>query len=465
MNKKRINYLFIFLDFLAAVIAWNVFYYMRKNILNEEQEVLQFVIKSIPIGLFWSVLYAVHGFYVDSLRKSRVKEMFILLIATTIGTVILFFILLLDDEGVMTYKSYYKTVGTLFIIHYSIALIMKLISLTYVKKLILNRKIQFNTLIIGSNQNAVDIINDLKNINYSLGLNFIAYLNVFESSKDLLKVTDIRRLGDLDVLETVIRRCKIEEIIIAVEPKETEVISEILQRINDNKLKVSIVPGLYHMLIGTVKVNHVFGVPLIHVRQTLMPVWQKVIKRLFDICFSLTFILIGLPIYVFTAIMVKITSRGPIFYRQERIGKNGIPFKIIKFRSMFVDSESKGPALSSDNDPRITSWGRFMRKTRLDELPQFVNVIIGDMSVVGPRPERQYFIDQIVEKAPYYRHLLKVRPGITSLGQVKYGYAENVDEMVRRLKYDILYIENMTLAMDIRIMLFTVLIVVQGRGK
>ena len=132
---------------------------------------------------------------------------------------------------------------------------------------------------------------------------------------------------------------------------------------------------------------------------------------------------------------------------------------------MFVDSESAGPALSSDHDPRITSWGRFMRKTRLDEIPQFLNVMKGDMAVVGPRPERQFFIDQIVEQAPYYKHLLKVRPGITSLGQVKYGYAENVSEMVRRLKFDVLYIENMSLAMDFRIILFTVLIIFQGRGK
>lgn len=455
----------MFLDFAAAIIAWNIFYYLRKNILNEEQEVFQFVIRSIPIGCFWIALYAIHGFYVDSLRKSRVKEVFILLIASLIGTVILFFALLLDDVGVMTYKSYYRTGSTLLFTHYIISLTVKLISLSYVKRLIAKGKLQFNTLIVGSNQNAIGIVNDLKKINYSLGLNFIAYLHAFEDSKDLLKITNLKHLGGLSVIEKVIARCKIEEVIIAVEPKETEVISEILHRINDNKLKVSIVPNLYHMLIGTVKVNHVFGVPLIHVRQTLMPVWQQVIKRVFDIGFSLAFLLIGAPVYIFTAIMVKLSSKGPVFYTQERIGKNGVPFNIIKFRSMYTDSEAKGPALSSDHDPRITPWGRFMRKTRLDELPQFVNVVIGDMSVVGPRPERQFFIDQIVEKAPYYRHLLKVRPGITSLGQVKYGYAENVEEMVRRLKYDILYIENMTLAMDFRIMLFTVLIVIQGRGK
>jgi lipopolysaccharide/colanic/teichoic acid biosynthesis glycosyltransferase len=165
------------------------------------------------------------------------------------------------------------------------------------------------------------------------------------------------------------------------------------------------------------------------------------------------------------AVMVKLSSPGPIFYKQERIGINGKPFFIYKFRSMFIDAEKTGPKLSSDFDPRITSWGRFMRKVRLDELPQFWNVIIGDMSLVGPRPDRQFFIDQIVKIAPHYKHLHRVRPGITSLGQVKYGYASNVDEMVRRLKFDILYIENMSLAMDFRVMLYTIKIIMEGRGK
>ena len=154
-----------------------------------------------------------------------------------------------------------------------------------------------------------------------------------------------------------------------------------------------------------------------------------------------------------------------MFYRQERIGKNGHPFSIIKFRSMYVDAEKQGPALSSDHDPRITPWGRFMRKVRLDELPQFWNVLKGDMSIVGPRPERQFFIDQIIKIAPHYRHLHRVRPGLTSLGQVKYGYAETVAQMVERLKFDILYIENMSLAMDFRVLLYTLKIIVEGRGK
>jgi exopolysaccharide biosynthesis polyprenyl glycosylphosphotransferase len=222
---------------------------------------------------------------------------------------------------------------------------------------------------------------------------------------------------------------------------------------------------VYQILLGSVKVNHLFGTPLIEIKHDLLPVWQEVLKRGIDVAGSALFLLLAWPVYAFTAIMVRLSSSGPIFFAQERIGKHGKPFSIYKFRSMYTDAERLGPALSSKNDPRITPWGRFMRKVRLDELPQFWNVIKGDMSLVGPRPERQFFIDQITQVAPHYRHLHRVRPGITSLGQVKYGYAETVEQMVQRLKYDILYIENMSLAMDFRVMLYTIKIIVEGRGK
>ena len=217
--------------------------------------------------------------------------------------------------------------------------------------------------------------------------------------------------------------------------------------------------------MGSIHQESIFHSPLIIINTRLMPEWEYSLKRLFDVVLSLVAMLLLSPVYLITAIIVKCTSPGPVFYAQERIGYHGRPFKMHKFRSMYVDAEQAGPALSKDNDPRITPFGRFMRKVRLDEIPQFYNVFKGTMSLVGPRPERQYYIDQIVKRAPEYKLLQRVKPGITSWGQVRYGYASTVDEMVERLRYDLLYLDNMSLLTDLKILAYTVIIILQGRGK
>lgn len=222
---------------------------------------------------------------------------------------------------------------------------------------------------------------------------------------------------------------------------------------------------MYDILTGSVKMSHLFGAPLIEVSREIMPPWQVVVKRQMDMAVSLIILILFSPLYILLAIIVKLDSKGPIFYKQERIGRGNKPFNIYKYRTMKVGAENGKPQLSSSGDDRRTKTGKYLRKYRLDELPQFWNVLIGEMSLVGPRPERQFFIDQILEKAPHYNHLLKVRPGITSWGQVKYGYAENVDQMIERLKFDTIYIENMSLALDFRIMFYTIVVVFGGRGK
>jgi exopolysaccharide biosynthesis polyprenyl glycosylphosphotransferase len=230
-------------------------------------------------------------------------------------------------------------------------------------------------------------------------------------------------------------------------------------------VRINIIPDTFDILSGNVKMTSIFGVPLIRLNTLLMPSWQFSIKRILDIFLSAIALLVLSPLLLIISGLVKSTSRGTIFFFQERIGRNGIPFQIIKFRSMFTDAEKLGPQLSSTHDSRITKFGKFLRKTRFDELPQFWNVLAGDMALVGPRPERQFYIDQISKINPHYQKLHRIRPGITSWGQVKYGYAENVEEMVQRLRYDLLYLENMSLAMDIKILFYTVVIVLKGSGK
>ena len=384
---------------------------------------------------------------------------------STIGVIMLFFILLLDDE-IQSYKTYYQSILTLFILHFGFTATFRFILSSITNTRIHKRVMGFNTLLIGSNKNALNLYNEMQGQIKSSGNKFIGFVHVDNKngySQELVK--NIPHLGELNDLKRLINEHDVEEVIIAIESFEHDNIGKIVNELDNGKLIIKVIPDMYDILSGSVKMTSIFGAALIEISREIMPAWEQSLKRIFDVCVSALVLTLFSWVYVIVAIAVKLNSRGPIFYSHERIGWHGKPFMIHKFRSMYVDAEKMGPALSSKHDPRITPLGRFLRKVRLDEIPQFYNVLIGEMSIVGPRPERQFFIDQIVQKAPHYKHLHKVRPGITSWGQVKYGYAENVDEMIERLKYDIIYIENMSLGIDLKILIYTALIVVQGRGK
>lgn len=472
MNKGLQIVKYLFFDYTAALLSWILFCVYRKKIIEIEtygnlpiQLDNKFLVSIIVIPFCWILLYYLNGYYRNIYRKSRLKEFGQTLILSAIGIIVIFFVLLLDDV-VPSYKTYYESILVLFSLHFLFTATFRFFLTTQTNHKIHKRIIGFNTLLLGSNENAVKLYQELEVQAKSGGNKLIGFVHIENKNgfSNQLK-QNLPHLGELVDLKRIILEYKIEEVIIAIESSEHDRIGFIINELEECNVVIKIIPDMYDILSGSVKMTSIFGAPLIEISREIMPAWQQSVKRFCDIFISLLVLTVGSPLYLFISILVKFSSKGPVFYSHERIGWHGKPFMIHKFRSMFVDAEKNGPALSSKEDSRITPLGKFLRQVRLDEFPQFYNVLIGEMSIVGPRPERQHFIDQIVKKAPHYKHLHKVRPGITSWGQVKYGYAENVDQMVERLKYDLLYIENMSLYVDLKILIYTVLIVLQGRGK
>ena len=472
MNKPKQAIKYLLCDFFAAVLVWVLFFCYRKIYIEHDPDWYthliynkKFYIGSVFIPICWVVVYYLQGTYHDPYRRSRLNEFIQTCYTSLIGVLILFFVLLLDDN-IQTYKNYYKSLTVLFTLQFILTAIPRFILSSATNRKIQKRKIGFNTLIIGSNENAWNIFNEIQSLKDGNGNLFKGFIHIDGRngySEKLIK--QVPHLGELIDLVPIIKQQHIEEIIIALESTEHSFIEKILNNTIDQDVRIKLIPGVYDILAGSVKFTSVIQAPLIELNREIAPRWQINAKRIFDVVFSLFVLLVFSWLFIILAIMVKLTSKGPVFFSQERLGLHGKPFRIYKYRSMYIDAEKHGPALSSENDPRITPFGLFLRKTRLDEFPQFANVLFGQMSIVGPRPERKFFADKIIAKAPHYKHLHRVRPGITSWGQVKFGYAENVDEMIQRLRYDLLYAENMSLLVDIKIIIYTVLIVFQGRGK
>ena len=464
-NKPLQTLKYILFDAISAATAWVLFFYYRSVQIDGKSIILSNThIKGVVIvTIAWIVLYVFFGFYKNIYRKSRLRELGQTFTSSILGVTILFFAVLIDDF-IVTYKQYYLSYLVLFGYHFGITAFFRFFLSSVTAYRIHNKLIGFNTLIIGSNEKAARLFNDLENEVKSSGHRIQGFVNVDEKPSYLLS-NHTQHLGSFKKIKELIKQQKIEDVIIAIETSEHGKISAILNELENTRVFIKIIPDMYDILSGSVKMNSILGTPLIEVKHDLLPEWERLLKKGFDYLIASIAILLLSPVYLFTSLMVKLSSPGPIIYKQERIGQFGIPFKIYKFRSMRTDAEKDGPQLSSKTDSRVTPWGKFMRKVRLDETPQFFNVLRGDMSFVGPRPERQFYAEQLIAKAPHYKHLYKVKPGITSWGMVKFGYAENLEEMLERLKYDILYIENMSFLIDLKIMIHTVLIIFQGRGK
>jgi exopolysaccharide biosynthesis polyprenyl glycosylphosphotransferase len=451
------------LDVLAAMLAWFIFYVTRATWLEHKMFIPNgtFYLGISLIPLAYVLLYYLQGTYLNVRRLYRLKIIQLTAIAAVIGSILIFFILLLDDH-VISYRDYYFSFAVLFISHFFITLIPRLALITF---MIIRLKLAnngFSTVIIGGSERALHIFNEINHQSRSVNT-FIGYVNV--NGSDHALSSEMPYLGHVNALDEILSNHHIDEIIVAIESSDHDRLQKILVKINDLRIIVKVLPDMYELLSGSLKMTNIYGALFVELNRDVMPLWQQAIKRFLDISLSIIAVLLLLPMYLIAAVLVKFSSPGPIFFLQERIGLNNKPFQIIKFRTMYVNSEANGPQLSSSNDSRITPIGRFMRKTRLDEFPQFINVILGHMSLVGPRPERQFYIDQIVQHEPQYVLLNRVRPGITSWGQVKYGYAENVEQMLDRMKYDLLYINNRSVALDLKILFYTVAIVIKAKGK
>jgi polysaccharide biosynthesis protein PslA len=468
--KQGILY-YLLADYISAAIAWILFVVFRKS--TGEQLALQDAIQNLSskdwinallfVPSFWLILYHHCGSYFNIYRKSRLSEIVRTLISTLLGVLIIFFVTVVNDK-VHSYAYFSQAFFFLWILQFIVTSIGRSVVLQKAKSDIHNKRFSFTTLVVGSDTEAERLYAEVHLNKAPLPNKIVGYVSDTKNSTGKL-LQQLPYLGQIKQLEEIVHTHDVHEVLIAIETDQHHQLQDILTALSYKATVIKISPDLYDIISGSVKTSNVLGAVLIEIYPELMPDWQRVIKRSLDISVSLLVMISCAPLYLYTALRVRLSSGGPIIYQQERIGLYGAPFKILKFRSMYSNSEKAGPALSQENDPRVTPWGRIMRKWRLDEIPQFYNVLKGEMSLVGPRPERKYFVEQICKTHPHYKYLHKVKPGLSSWGMVKYGYASNIDEMKERMRYDLLYIKNCSLVLDTKIMFYTLLVILQGRGK
>ncbi len=466
-NRQRfVNIVFDYFTTMAGWICFNIFRFISlPNDFNISlgSWLLDPVVMAgtFIVPLMLVVFYAVSGYYNEAFRRSRLDDLLNTLIVTFIAVIVIFFSVLVDDDIPERLKNYELMMAMWGCLFLPVFIVRYIISVRN-KKLIRRGLLSFNTLIVGEPQRAARLAQRLAVDDNTLQYNVKAYVD--DTPARHAAGTVDRPVYDFADIEDICGRLDVKTVIVVARSGDMKRTIDIINRLYRLGVRIMLTPEMYHIITGRPRVTTVVGEPLVDVTTPHIPYAVANLKRLGDILVSALALLSLSPVYAAIAIAVRRDSDGPVFYRQERVGYHKKNFNIIKFRTMRPDAEAAGPALSSDSDSRVTRVGHILRKYRLDELPQFWNVLLGDMSLVGPRPERKYYIDKIVEQAPYYALIHQVRPGITSLGMVKYGYASTVAQMVERLSYDLIYLENVSFGFDLKILLYTVRTVIKGRG-
>lgn len=465
MEKSRQTGKYILSDFVSASVAWLLFNGLRyvevavyegASTFGNYLTYTQVIKGQLTLPFFWLALYFFSGYYNKPFGKSRLTELFSTFLTSLIGVTFIFFVVVLNDLP-RSFEIYYELFFALFGLHFCLTYLPRLLITQSGLRKIKSREWAMQVLVIGAGDRACQIARDL----YQMGYEIAGF--VVDEDGVSIKVEQAKVLGRIEDLPHLMESGQIDEIVLAVETRDNKKLLSILYSLYRYKRPIKVLADKLSML-SKVKIKTIRGIPLVDVTDNNFSSVEKNIKWFLDKFLSTVVLVLLSPLYAYIAWRVKRDSQGPVFFRQERIGLMGKPFIMYKFRTMYLGAEERGPLLSHEHDARITPFGHTMRKYRLDELPQFWNVLKGDMSIVGPRPERKYFIDEIVKTAPYYYLLHNVRPGITSLGMVKYGYAGDVGKMIERLEYDILYYENMSLAMDLTILIYTVKTVITGKG-
>ena len=395
--------------------------------------------------------------------SSRFDEISTLFKTTFIGIFILFFVIFISDflEGSESSNRILIFIYWFFLFFF--VAVSRLVLRSFQRRLIIKGIGRRGTVIVGYNLKANEAHDQILD-HPALGLDVVAYVAI-NAENIGKKYKNIEVKDSLDNLLDVINQTHASEVIIALEKEDHDLLVDIISKVENKSIGLKIVPDLYEILSGQARTSQLYGIPLIDIMPELMPEWEKKLKRISDVLISMIILIITFPLNILISIFIKLDSPGPVLFKQDRIGMNNKIFRIYKFRSMFLDAEKHtGPVWSRKDDPRVTRVGRILRKLRLDEIPQFYNVLKGEMSLVGPRPERPYFVDMLAQQLPYYRRRLKVRPGITGWAQVKHKYDESIEDVKVKLRYDLFYIENMSFRMDIKILARTILVVLFGKG-